>query len=137
MFDSSSFVNPTPLAHSDTSRDVLPKGGKSQNVSLLPVSCLNYGGGDIGGIIYSTEVELLLGYDYFLSYPLGSTRLQQDKGTWLYYDLHELGFLAVHNRLVLNTTWQYHLTLRRTMEFRKVYGSPKREVMLQTSVFTH
>ncbi|GFT70246.1 uncharacterized protein TNCV_3456911 [Trichonephila clavipes] len=30
MFDSSSFVNPTPLAHADTSRDVLPKGRASQ-----------------------------------------------------------------------------------------------------------
>ncbi|GFV83472.1 hypothetical protein TNCV_982351 [Trichonephila clavipes] len=27
MFDSSSYVNPTPLAHADTSRDVLPRGG--------------------------------------------------------------------------------------------------------------
>ncbi|GFU51582.1 uncharacterized protein TNCV_82151 [Trichonephila clavipes] len=30
MFDSSSFVNPTPVAHADTSRDVLPRGGTSQ-----------------------------------------------------------------------------------------------------------
>ncbi|GFT37622.1 uncharacterized protein TNCV_67021 [Trichonephila clavipes] len=30
MFDSSSFVNPMPLAHADTSRDVLPRGGTSQ-----------------------------------------------------------------------------------------------------------
>ncbi|GFX51063.1 uncharacterized protein TNCV_2734141 [Trichonephila clavipes] len=30
MFDSRSFVNPTPLAHADTSRDVLPRGGISQ-----------------------------------------------------------------------------------------------------------
>ncbi|GFU62348.1 hypothetical protein TNCV_1447541 [Trichonephila clavipes] len=30
MFDPSSFVNPTPLAHADTSRDVLPGGGTSQ-----------------------------------------------------------------------------------------------------------
>ncbi|GFW65368.1 hypothetical protein TNCV_396341 [Trichonephila clavipes] len=30
MFDSSSFVNPTPLAHADISRDVLPRGGTSQ-----------------------------------------------------------------------------------------------------------
>ncbi|GFU11374.1 hypothetical protein TNCV_4040901 [Trichonephila clavipes] len=30
MFDSSSFVNPTPLAHADASRDVLPRGGTSQ-----------------------------------------------------------------------------------------------------------
>ncbi|GFX40313.1 hypothetical protein TNCV_4319461 [Trichonephila clavipes] len=27
MFDPSSFANPTPLAHADTSRDVLPRGG--------------------------------------------------------------------------------------------------------------
>ncbi|GFV20515.1 uncharacterized protein TNCV_4142761 [Trichonephila clavipes] len=27
MFDSRSFVNPTPLAHADASRDVLPRGG--------------------------------------------------------------------------------------------------------------
>ncbi|GFV04014.1 hypothetical protein TNCV_916391 [Trichonephila clavipes] len=26
MFDPSSFVNPTPLAHADASRDVLPRG---------------------------------------------------------------------------------------------------------------
>ncbi|GFY22938.1 uncharacterized protein TNCV_2182021 [Trichonephila clavipes] len=30
MFDSSSYVNPTPLAHADTSRDILPRGGTSQ-----------------------------------------------------------------------------------------------------------
>ncbi|GFX36281.1 transposable element Tcb1 transposase [Trichonephila clavipes] len=30
MFDPSSFANPTPLAHADTSRDVLPRGGTSQ-----------------------------------------------------------------------------------------------------------
>ncbi|GFT73249.1 uncharacterized protein TNCV_459631 [Trichonephila clavipes] len=35
MFDPSSFANPTPLAHADTSRDVLPRGGTSQR----------YGGG--------------------------------------------------------------------------------------------
>ncbi|GFW67258.1 uncharacterized protein TNCV_2698681 [Trichonephila clavipes] len=30
MFDSSSYDNPTPLAHADTLRDVLPRGGTSQ-----------------------------------------------------------------------------------------------------------
>ncbi|GFX64133.1 uncharacterized protein TNCV_2090311 [Trichonephila clavipes] len=30
MFDPSSFANPTPLAHADTSRDVIPRGGTSQ-----------------------------------------------------------------------------------------------------------
>ncbi|GFX28893.1 uncharacterized protein TNCV_4251321 [Trichonephila clavipes] len=29
MFDSSSFANPTPIAHADTSRDLLPRGGTS------------------------------------------------------------------------------------------------------------
>ncbi|GFV39736.1 hypothetical protein TNCV_741661 [Trichonephila clavipes] len=29
MFDPSSFTKPTPLAHADTSRDVLPRGGTS------------------------------------------------------------------------------------------------------------
>ncbi|GFW35069.1 uncharacterized protein TNCV_5066351 [Trichonephila clavipes] len=32
MFDSSSFVNTTPIAHADTSRDVLPRGGTSQSL---------------------------------------------------------------------------------------------------------
>ncbi|GFV71912.1 uncharacterized protein TNCV_2458471 [Trichonephila clavipes] len=30
MFDSSSYDNPTPLAHADASRDVFPRGGTSQ-----------------------------------------------------------------------------------------------------------
>ncbi|GFU52194.1 uncharacterized protein TNCV_4186431 [Trichonephila clavipes] len=30
MFDSSSYDNPTPLAHADASRDVLPREGTSQ-----------------------------------------------------------------------------------------------------------
>ncbi|GFX25059.1 hypothetical protein TNCV_4260261 [Trichonephila clavipes] len=34
MFDLSSFANPTPLAHADTSRDVLPRGGTSQPEGL-------------------------------------------------------------------------------------------------------
>ncbi|GFT69080.1 hypothetical protein TNCV_3904751 [Trichonephila clavipes] len=29
MLDPCSFANPTPLAHADTSRDVLPKGAKN------------------------------------------------------------------------------------------------------------
>ncbi|GFV71902.1 hypothetical protein TNCV_2458371 [Trichonephila clavipes] len=33
MFDSSSYDNPTPLAHADASRDVFPRGGTSQFVS--------------------------------------------------------------------------------------------------------
>ncbi|GFV94938.1 uncharacterized protein TNCV_1029361 [Trichonephila clavipes] len=35
MFDLSPFANPTPLAHADTSRDVLPRGGTSQLVTEL------------------------------------------------------------------------------------------------------
>ncbi|GFU79711.1 retrovirus-related Pol polyprotein from transposon 17.6 [Trichonephila clavipes] len=34
MFESSSYVNPTPLAHADISRDVLPWGGTSQGNHL-------------------------------------------------------------------------------------------------------
>ncbi|GFS80337.1 hypothetical protein TNCV_3447771 [Trichonephila clavipes] len=30
MFDPSSFADPTPLAHADTSREVLPRGGTSE-----------------------------------------------------------------------------------------------------------
>ncbi|GFX46652.1 hypothetical protein TNCV_4038031 [Trichonephila clavipes] len=40
MFDPSSFANPTPLTHADASRDVLPRGGTSQDRLLclsLPV----------------------------------------------------------------------------------------------------
>ncbi|GFW69373.1 hypothetical protein TNCV_487221 [Trichonephila clavipes] len=36
MFDPSSFLNPTPLAHADTSRDVLPRGGTSQRCIVFP-----------------------------------------------------------------------------------------------------
>ncbi|GFW72505.1 hypothetical protein TNCV_3797331 [Trichonephila clavipes] len=34
MFDPSSFVNPTPLAHADASRDVFPRGGTSRYIRL-------------------------------------------------------------------------------------------------------
>ncbi|GFX50824.1 hypothetical protein TNCV_2724071 [Trichonephila clavipes] len=34
-----SFANPTPLAHADTSRDVLPRGGTSQAVYTFPQQC--------------------------------------------------------------------------------------------------
>ncbi|GFV81181.1 hypothetical protein TNCV_4772101 [Trichonephila clavipes] len=32
MFDSSSYVNPTPLAHADSSRDVFPRGGLLERI---------------------------------------------------------------------------------------------------------
>ncbi|GFV10693.1 glutamate receptor-interacting protein 2 [Trichonephila clavipes] len=34
MFDSSSYVNPTPLAHTDTSRDVFPRGAQPNMVEV-------------------------------------------------------------------------------------------------------
>ncbi|GFX29285.1 hypothetical protein TNCV_3218191 [Trichonephila clavipes] len=40
MFDPSSFANPTPLAHADTSRDVLTRGGTSQ-LNLETQDCRN------------------------------------------------------------------------------------------------
>ncbi|GFX97829.1 uncharacterized protein TNCV_4904801 [Trichonephila clavipes] len=36
MFVSSSYVNPTPLPHADTSRDVLPRGGPNTKIRYLP-----------------------------------------------------------------------------------------------------
>ncbi|GFS79416.1 hypothetical protein TNCV_3006291 [Trichonephila clavipes] len=35
MFDPSSFANPTPLAHADTTRDVLPRGDTSQSLKRI------------------------------------------------------------------------------------------------------
>ncbi|GFX40155.1 hypothetical protein TNCV_4317911 [Trichonephila clavipes] len=34
MYDPSSFANPTPLAHADTSRDVLPRGASERERNL-------------------------------------------------------------------------------------------------------
>ncbi|GFS94256.1 uncharacterized protein TNCV_2013401 [Trichonephila clavipes] len=42
MFDSSSYVNPTPLAHADTSRDVLPRGDLSPCDFFLFPKLKNY-----------------------------------------------------------------------------------------------
>ncbi|GFW69464.1 hypothetical protein TNCV_488131 [Trichonephila clavipes] len=38
MFDPSSFAIPTPLAHADTSKDVLPRGGRGYAVTPSPAS---------------------------------------------------------------------------------------------------
>ncbi|GFW24902.1 hypothetical protein TNCV_3846361 [Trichonephila clavipes] len=35
MFDPSSFADPTPLAHADTARDALPRGGTSQPSEVI------------------------------------------------------------------------------------------------------
>ncbi|GFS65544.1 hypothetical protein TNCV_2469271 [Trichonephila clavipes] len=35
MFDPSSFANPTPLAHADTSRDVFPRGDSLEKSSVF------------------------------------------------------------------------------------------------------
>ncbi|GFV25891.1 hypothetical protein TNCV_3868581 [Trichonephila clavipes] len=47
MFDLSSFANPTPLAHADTSRDVLPRGGTSHSSSPI-ISSYKFGGKRMG-----------------------------------------------------------------------------------------
>ncbi|GFW09077.1 hypothetical protein TNCV_3081691 [Trichonephila clavipes] len=41
MFDSSSYVNPTPLAHADASRDVLPRGGNESTDSRFIYSSID------------------------------------------------------------------------------------------------
>ncbi|GFW37825.1 hypothetical protein TNCV_4630301 [Trichonephila clavipes] len=51
MFDSSSYVNPTPLAHADTSRDVLPRGGTSQTI------CKSYTGSK--SLVYADTPQTL------------------------------------------------------------------------------
>ncbi|GFU88280.1 transposon Tf2-9 polyprotein [Trichonephila clavipes] len=53
MFDPSSFANPTPLAHTDTSRDVFPRGGTSQRTSISKgrnITTYQYEIGDIFAI---------------------------------------------------------------------------------------
>ncbi|GFX73150.1 hypothetical protein TNCV_4502291 [Trichonephila clavipes] len=45
MFDPSSFVNPTPLAHADASRDVLPRGGTSHGIVVNDADCGTVGSG--------------------------------------------------------------------------------------------
>ncbi|GFY05601.1 putative DD41D transposase [Trichonephila clavipes] len=54
MFDPSSFVNPTPLAHADTSRDVLPRGGTSQPMDELFLQ------GPYSDEKYRREIHILL-----------------------------------------------------------------------------
>ncbi|GFY07415.1 hypothetical protein TNCV_5086001 [Trichonephila clavipes] len=46
MFDSSPYVNPTPLAHADTSRDVLPRGvtEKGQCIEFHPIGNVAHAG---------------------------------------------------------------------------------------------
>ncbi|GFV45858.1 uncharacterized protein TNCV_2322181 [Trichonephila clavipes] len=38
MFDSSSYDNPTPLAHADASRDVLPRGAEQCDVNIQSIN---------------------------------------------------------------------------------------------------
>ncbi|GFW73499.1 uncharacterized protein TNCV_2801631 [Trichonephila clavipes] len=63
MFDPSSFANPTPLAHADTSRDALPKGGTS------------HGGTDIEPRPSVLESDTLTNSLFFLGHILRSSAL--------------------------------------------------------------
>ncbi|GFV90421.1 uncharacterized protein TNCV_49961 [Trichonephila clavipes] len=72
MFDSSSFVNLTPLAHADTPRDVIPKGGTSQwrptRFNLYDPEMRNVRGFNVLPEVYfsgsANVTELLEGIDY-------------------------------------------------------------------------
>ncbi|GFV34661.1 uncharacterized protein TNCV_1449651 [Trichonephila clavipes] len=72
MFDSSSFVNPTPLAHADTSKDVLPRGGTSQwcptRFNLYDPELRNTRGFNVWPEVYfsgsENVTEFLEGIDY-------------------------------------------------------------------------
>ncbi|GFX09073.1 uncharacterized protein TNCV_4166521 [Trichonephila clavipes] len=61
MFDSSSFANPTPLAHADTSRDVLPRGGTSQwrptRFNLYDLEMRNARGFNVWQEVYFSGLE--------------------------------------------------------------------------------
>ncbi|GFU81677.1 uncharacterized protein TNCV_3645771 [Trichonephila clavipes] len=61
MFDSSSYVNPTPLAHADASRDVLPRGVTSQwcptRFNLYELDMRNARGFNVSPEVYFSESE--------------------------------------------------------------------------------
>ncbi|GFU75991.1 uncharacterized protein TNCV_580981 [Trichonephila clavipes] len=61
MFDPSSFANPTTLAHADTSRDVLPRGGTSQwrttRFNLHDPEMRNARGFNVGPEVYFSGSE--------------------------------------------------------------------------------
>ncbi|GFW19553.1 uncharacterized protein TNCV_1604451 [Trichonephila clavipes] len=61
MFDPSYFADPTPLAHADASRDVLPREGTGEYFPPLQFTCRNCGGGDRGRVaIYRPFGEVSL-----------------------------------------------------------------------------
>ncbi|GFS53758.1 hypothetical protein TNCV_731491 [Trichonephila clavipes] len=66
MFDSSSFVDPTPLAHADASRDVLPRGEMPRSLVLQsnpcrPLASFPPGGGQCLGLWKALNLRSPLG----------------------------------------------------------------------------
>ncbi|GFW60528.1 hypothetical protein TNCV_568761 [Trichonephila clavipes] len=56
MFESSSYVNPTPLAHADTSRDVLPRGAAQCKGPYFGKAYIYAGGSERIGRRYTLEI---------------------------------------------------------------------------------
>ncbi|GFW93822.1 hypothetical protein TNCV_4221031 [Trichonephila clavipes] len=60
MFDSSSYDNPTPVAHADASRDVLPRGGISQEFGTLRLFCQEHPRHTLWDLV--REIRLIIPY---------------------------------------------------------------------------
>ncbi|GFX22843.1 hypothetical protein TNCV_2605851 [Trichonephila clavipes] len=60
MFDPSSFVNPTPLAHADTSRNVLTRGGTSQVFNMTILRFQSFRKYTLGNLTMETTENLSL-----------------------------------------------------------------------------
>ncbi|GFU54690.1 tigger transposable element-derived protein 1 [Trichonephila clavipes] len=58
MFDPSSFANPAPLDHADTSRDVLPRGGTSQTESVPELNEIGHGNEEVVDLARQTNSEV-------------------------------------------------------------------------------
>ncbi|GFV95326.1 retrovirus-related Pol polyprotein from transposon TNT 1-94 [Trichonephila clavipes] len=94
MFDPSPFANPTPLAHADTSRDVLPRGGTSQvvlkDVWYVPKCWLKvnnnevfYGSRSVNGSLFKTNFEPIFSKERIVhTFVVDSSLLQLYHERW-------------------------------------------------------
>ncbi|GFY08994.1 uncharacterized protein TNCV_4661851 [Trichonephila clavipes] len=120
MFDSSSFVNPTPLARADASRDVLQRGGTSQwrptRFNLYDLEMRNARGFNVWPKVYFSGSENVTEFleDW---YQIFGTTLVQNTAT----DFAQLkaalskAFPAIQNRIDLETRF-YASQQRRNQE---------------------
>ncbi|PRD26043.1 UNVERIFIED_CONTAM: hypothetical protein NCL1_39174 [Trichonephila clavipes] len=99
MLDSSSYVNPTPLAHADTSRDVLPRGElKEKDITLSDSKAKEHdiewllGADVIGNILTGNSLKLSSGSSIrFVSWMLRFVKNALKKR-----EFREIGDLTAH-----------------------------------------